>query len=159
MRKMPFYTAIKAGILRWKAKKVFDAWCLMQEDGDYTMWMEKTICPKTNEQLGYFHAVIVPTAFNQIKEFAGEGEWVDGKKRFPTIGFMVKDKYKEIPMTEEVVVSLLKQVWATNNGCEVKSKADMSIEECSDLIEISKQWCERYLGCKFPKLEEKETNQ
>jgi len=148
--KMPFYGKIKGGIFQWKAKECFAGYCRLQKDGDYTLTLSKTTTSKTNEQLGYFHAVVVPTVFNQIKEFAGEGEMIDGKKRFPTIGFMVKDKYKEIPMTEDVVVSLLKQVWATSKGCEVKSKADMNIEEASELIDISIQWAERYLGCQIP---------
>jgi len=139
MRKMPFYTEIKAGILRWKNKKVFDAYCLMQKDGDYTLTLSKTVASKTNEQLGYFHAVIVPTAFRQMIS--------DGNR---SIMVHINDKFKELPLTEEVVVSLLKQVWATSKGCEVKSKADMNIEDASELIDISIQWCERYLGCHIP---------
>ena len=150
MEKMPFYGMIKAGVWIFKAEKVFRAWCKMQKDGDYTMDFSKTTCPKSNEQLGYFHAVIVPCVFNQIKEFAGEGEYVDGKKRVPTIGFMIKDRFKEIPMTDDVIVNMLKQVWATAYNCEVKSKADMTLEEASQLIDISIEWADRYLGCKIP---------
>lgn len=150
MKKMPFYGQIKKGIFQWKAAKVFASYCGLQKDGDYTLELSKTTTSKTNEQLGYFHAVVVPTVFKQIIEFAGEGETIDSKKRFPTIGFMVKDKYKEIPMTEDVVVNMLKQIWATSKDCEVKSKADMTLEECSELIDISIQWAERYLGCNIP---------
>lgn len=150
MKAMPFYGFIKKGIFQWKSAKTFAGYCSLQKDGDYTLELSKTTCPKTNEQLGYFHSIVVKTVFNQIKEFAGEGKHINGKKRFPTIGFMVKDKFKEIPMTEDVVVNLLKQVWATTKGCEVKSKADMTIEECSDLIDISIQWAEKYLGCRIP---------
>ena len=148
MRKMPFYTEIKDGILRWKAKKVFDAYCLMQKDGDYTLTLSKTVASKTNEQLGYFHAVVVPTAFNQIKEF--EGRDLDGHKRFPQVSFMINDQLKQIPMTEDNVILMLKMVWAKHYNREVKSKADMNIEEASQLLSISIIWCERYLGCHIP---------
>ena len=151
MKDFPFYGFIKNGIFQWKSSETFAGYCKLQKDGEYTMKMSKTkLTEKTREQLGYFHGIIVPTVFRQIIDFAGEGKTVDGKKRFPTIGFMVKDKFKEIPMTEDVVVNLLKQVWATAKGCEVKSKADMTLEECSELIDISIQWAERYLGCQIP---------
>ncbi len=139
MRNMPFYTKIKKGILSWKNKKVFDAYCLMMKDGDYTLTLSRTVASKTNEQLGYFHAVVVPTAFQQMVR--------DGNR---SIMVPINGKFKELPLTEDVVVSMLKQVWATSKGCEVKSKADMTIEECSELIEISIQWCATYLGCVIP---------
>jgi len=139
MKRMPFYGMIKAGVWLFKAEKVFRAWCKMQKDGDYTMEFSKTTCPKTNQQLGYFHAVIVPTAFRQMI--------ADGNR---SIMVHINDKFKELPLTEEVVVQMLKQVWATNTGRDVKSKADMTIEECSELIDISIQWCAQYLGCVIP---------
>jgi len=139
MKKMPFYGKIENGIFRFIAEKIFAAYCRMQKDGDYTLELSKTTCKKTNEQLGYFHAVIVPIAYKQML--------ADGND---DIVVRVKDKFKEIPLTEDVVVGLLKQVWATSKGCEVKSKADMTIEECSELIDISIKWCERYLSCQIP---------
>ena len=139
MKAMPFYGKIKDGIFRFAAEKIFAAYCRLQKDGDYTMTLSKTVAGKTNEQLGYFHAVIVPVVYKQMKD--------DGND---TISFMVHDKLKTIPMTEETVVQLLKQVWATSKGCEVKSKADMSMDECSELIDISIAWSLRYLGCHIP---------
>lgn len=110
------------------------------KDGDYCMEMSKTVPSKTNEQLGYFHAVIVPVVYKQMKD--------DGNDN---INFMVRDKLKIMPMTEETVVQLLKQVWANSKGCEVKSKADINIEEVSELIDISILWAARYyLGCVIP---------
>ncbi len=142
MRNMPFYTKIKKGILSWKNKKVFDAYCLMMKDGDYTLTLSKTIASKTNEQLGYFHAVVVPTAFQQMVR--------DGNK---SVMIQVNDKFKEIPLTEDYVVDMFKKIWADSKGCEVKSKADMSIEEASELIEMSILWSARYLGCVIPEPE------
>lgn len=137
--KMPFYGKIKGGIFQWKAEKCFAGYCRLQKDGDYTLTLAKTVAGKTNEQLGYFHAVVVPVVFKQMVD--------DGNDN---INFMVGGKLKTIPMTEETVVQLLKQVWAKSKGCEVKSKADMSIEECSELIDISIMWATQYLGCNIP---------
>lgn len=137
--KMPFFGKIKGGLFEWKSAKCFAGYCKLQKDGDYTLTLSKTVAGKTNEQLGYFHAVVVPVVYKQMKD--------DGNDN---INFMVHDKLKTIAMTEETVVSLLKQVWATSKGCEVKSKADMNIEEASELIDVSIMWAERYLGCQIP---------
>ncbi|KKM06636.1 hypothetical protein LCGC14_1741940, partial [marine sediment metagenome] len=79
-----------------------------------------------------------------------EGEAPDGGKRFPQVSFMIKDQLKQIPMTEENIILMLKIIWAKSKGCEVKSKADMNIEEASELIDISILWAARYLGCVIP---------
>ena len=139
MKAMPFYGKIKGGLFQWKAEKCFAGYCMVLKDGDYTLTLSKTVAGGTNEQLAYFHAVIVPVVLKQMKD--------DGNDN---INFMVNDKLKTIPMTEETVVQLLKQVWATSKSCEVKSKADMNIEERSELIDISIMWAERYLGCQIP---------
>ena len=139
MKKMPFYTKIKDGIHSFNRPEIFAAYCKLQKDGDYCMELSRTVASKTNEQLGYFHAVVVPVVFKQMID--------DGNDN---INFMVHDKLKTIPMTEETVVQLLKQVWANSKGCEVKSKADMNIEEASELIDISILWAARYLGCVIP---------
>ena len=139
MKKMPFYTKIKDGIHSFNRPEIFAAYCKLMKDGDYCMELSKTVPSKTNEQLGYFHAVIVPVVYKQMKD--------DGND---SINFMVRDKLKTMPMTEETVVQLLKQVWANSKGCEVKSKADMNIEEASELIDISILWAARYLGCVIP---------
>lgn len=139
MKAMPFYGKIKGGLFQWGAKECFAGYCRLQKDGDYTLSLSKTVAGKTNEQLAYFHAVVVPVVLKQMKD--------DGNDN---INFMVNDKLKTIPMTEETVVQLLKQVWATSKGCEVKSKADMSMEEASELIDTAIIWSERYLGCHIP---------
>lgn len=139
MKKMPFYTKIKDGIHSFNRPEIFAAYCKLQKDGDYCMELSRTVPSKTNEQLGYFHAVVVPVVYKQMIN--------DGNDN---INFMVHDKLKTIPMTEDTVVQLLKQVWANSKGCEIKSKADMTIEEASELIDISILWAARYLGCVIP---------
>ena len=148
MRKMPFYTKIKDGIHSFNRPEIFAAYCKLMKDGDYCMELSRSSPSKTNEQLGYFHAVVVPVIFKQIQEF--EGEAPDGGKRFPQVSFMIKDQLKQIPMTEENIILMLKIIWAKSKGCEVKSKADMNIEEASELIDVSILWAARYLGCVIP---------
>ncbi len=143
MYKMPFFGKIKGGIFQWKAKECFGGYCRLQKDGDYTLTLTKTVAGKTNEQLAYFHAVVVPVVFKQMLDDGNDSIMVGtGKDK--------TQRFKQIPLTEDVVVQMLKQVWATSKGCKVKSKADMSIEECSELIDISIMWAERYLGCHIP---------
>lgn len=149
MKPMPFYGKIKDGIFCFIAEKIFAAYCReFCKDGDYTMTLSKTIPSKTKEQLGYFHAVVAPTVFRQMKD--DEGEDLEGEKRIPKIIIMVRGRPKEIPLTEENVIYMLKIIWAKAYKCEVKSKADMSIEEASQLIDSSIVWAERYLGCQIP---------
>lgn len=142
---MPFYGKIKNGEYSYNRPEIFEAYCKFLRDGDYVCEISKTTVSKTNEQLGYFHAVIVPTVFQQMKDDGNDSIiiCIKGKNGEP-------HKYKEIAMTEDVIVNMLKEVWANHYSCEVKSKADMSIEEASQLIDTSIQWAARYLGCVIP---------
>jgi hypothetical protein len=146
MKSMPFFGKIKGGIFQWKSKECFSGYCKLQKDGDYTLTLCKSVASKTNEQLGYFHAVVVPVVFKQMIDDGNDSIVICIKAKAEG----QPHKYKEIPMTEDVVINMLKQIWATNKGCEVKSKADMSVEECSELIDVSIRWAEQYLGCQIP---------
>lgn len=120
--------------------KVFQAYTSGLKDGNYYVTLHKVKgSPKTLEQLGYFHAVIVPTIHKQMIE--------DGNR---TVKFELNGKVKEIPLTEDMVVVMMKEVWAKNKGVKVKSKADMTKAEASELIDISIEWAARYLGCSIP---------
>ena len=131
---------IKDGLFFYNNFKVFCAYTKGLKDGDYYSTLHKVKGPlKTLEQLGYFHAVVVPTAFRQMVE--------DGND---TVKFVIDGKEKELPLTEDMVVVMLKEVWAKTKGVKVKSKADMTITEASELISISIEWCARYLHCSIP---------
>ena len=145
MKKMPFYTKIKNGIHSFNRPEIFAAYCKLMKDGDYCMELSKSAPSKTNEQLGYFHAVVVPVVYKQMKD--------DGNDKI-LICIKGKDgqphKFKEVTLLEDDVINMLKEIWAKKYNCEVKSKADMSIEEASELIDISILWAARYLGCVIP---------
>ena len=134
-----FYGKITGGIFLFNKQKVFQAYTKGLLDGDYYATLHKVKKMKSNEQLGYFHAVVVPTILKQMIE--------DGNR---TVKFELNGKVKEIPLTEDMVVAMMKEVWAKSKGVKVKSKADMVKVEASELIEISIEWAARYLGCSIP---------
>lgn len=134
-----FHGENKNGRFLLNSPKVFDAYCAGQPDGKYYINMHKVKAMKTNEQLGYFHAVVAPTVFRQMVD--------DGND---TIIVIINGKKKELPLTEEIVVDILKGVWAKSKSVKVKSKSRMTKEEASELITISIEWAARYLGCSIP---------
>ena len=135
-----FHGKLKDGLFYYNNFKVFLLYTKGLKDGNYYLELHKVKgLPKTLEQLGYFHAVVVPTAFKQMVE--------DGNK---TVIFEIDGRKKELKLTEDMVIDILKEVWAKKTGVEVKSKADMTIAEASELISISIEWCARYLHCTIP---------
>ena len=139
-----FHGKVKDGVFFYNNVKVFFAYVKGLKDGNYYSTLHKVKgSPKTLEQLGYFHAVVVPTAYKQMVE--------DGND---TVKFIIDGKEKELPLTEDMVVVILKEVWAKSKSVKVKSKADMTIGEASELISISIEWCARYLHCSIPDAEE-----
>lgn len=135
-----FHGKISKGWFLFNKPKVFAAYTKGLKDGDYYATLHKVKgSPKTLEQLGYFHAVVVPTIHKQMIE--------DGNR---TVKFEMDGRIKELPLTEDMVVVILKEVWAKSKGVKVKSKADMTKLEASELIDISIEWSARYLGCVIP---------
>lgn len=134
-----FHGENKGGRFLLNSPKVFDAYCAGQPDGRYYINMHKVKAMKTNEQLGYFHAVVAPTVFKQMVD--------DGND---TIIVIINGKKKELPLTEEIVVDILKGVWAKKKGVKIKSKSRMTKEEASELITDSIEWAAYWLHCSIP---------
>ena len=135
-----FLGKVNKGWFIFNKPKVFRAYTDGLKDGDYYATLHKVRgSPKTLEQLGYFHAVVVPTILKQMVE--------NGNR---TVKFELNGKVKEIPLTGDMVVAMMKEVWAKSKGVKVKSKADMTKAEASELIDISIEWAARYLGCSIP---------
>ncbi|GAH33725.1 unnamed protein product, partial [marine sediment metagenome] len=89
-----FYGKNIGGWFLFNKPKVFQAYTKGLKDGDYYITLHKVKgTPKTNEQLGYFHAVVVPTVHKQMIE--------DGNR---TVKFEMNGKVKELPLTEDMVV-------------------------------------------------------
>jgi hypothetical protein len=135
-----FHGRISGGVFRLNRPKVFDAYVLGQKDGNYHIVIHKTKgSPKTLEQLGYYYAVIVPTAFKAMVENGCEEIFVN-----------ICGRSKSIPLTEDTVDLLLKETCAKFDGKNVTNKAKMSKEECSRFIDKCIRWCARYLSCVIP---------
>ena len=117
--------------------QVFDAYVQGQKDGDYYTTLNKAKGPsKTNEQLGYYFAVIIPTVYQQLKD--------DGNETFVV---KIGPNFKEVPLTKDIVDLLLKEACAFPDN---KSKAKMSMEDCSEFIDKCIWWSARWLGCVIP---------
>lgn len=128
------------GIFTLNRKRIFAAYTQGIGDGNYYIVIQKRKgSAKTLSQLAYFHAVVVPTVHKQMIE--------DGNR---TVKFEMDGRVKELPLTEDMVVVILKEIWAKKKGVKVKSKANMTKLEASELIDISIEWSARYLHCSIP---------
>ena len=128
------------GRLTLNHRSIFTTYLASLKDGNYYLTIARRKGPpKTLEQLGYFHAVVVRTVYNQMVE--------DGQD---SIVIGIGKGYKEIPLTEDMVVVMLKMIWAKEKGVDIKSKAKMTKEEASELIDVSIRWAARWLSCVIP---------
>lgn len=135
-----FVGKITNGRFLFNNQRIWEAYTKGLKDDDYYVTLHEVKgSPKTLEQLGYFHAVVVPTVHKQMVE--------DGNR---TVKFEMNGRVKELPLTEDMVVVILKEVWAKTKGVKVKSKADMTKLEASELIDVSIEWSARYLHCSIP---------
>lgn len=134
--KVEFEGKLVDGRFRLNRKSVWKAFLAGLPDGNYYLTITKRKGPpKTLEQLGYYYAVIIPTVYNQMVE--------DGHERFVV---NIGGKFKEIPLTKDVVDLLLKEACAFDE----KSKAKMSKQECSEFIDRCIRWSAMYLHCVIP---------
>ncbi len=134
-----FHGEIKSGVFLFNNHKVWSAYTKGLKGGKYYVTLHKVKAMKTNEQLGYFHAIVVPTIHKQIIE--------DGNDM---VKFEIEGKVKELPLTEDMVVVILKEIWAKKKGVKTKSKSRMTKEEASELITISIEWAAYWLHCSIP---------
>ena len=134
--KVEFYGQLEDGKFRFRRKDIWTAYLAGLKDGNYCLTITKRKGPpKTLEQLAYYYAVIIPTVYNQMVE--------DGHERFVV---NIGGKSKEIPLTKDVVDLLLKEACAFDE----KSKAKMSMQECSAFIDRTIRWAARWLSCVIP---------
>lgn len=137
-----FHGQLVAGKFTLNNRQVFDAYCKGLKNGAYYLELHKRKGPpKTLEQLGYYFAVIIPTVKQAMVEHGNDY-------------FVVKvgDKFKELPINDEVVDQLLKEACAKFDG-KIVNKADMTKEQASEFIDRCIRWAARYLGCVIPEPE------
>lgn len=131
-----FFGKLVDGRFKLNRQKVFNAYLKGQKNGDYYLTITKRKGPpKTLEQLGYYYAVIIPTVYQQLID--------DGNERFVV---KIGKKFKEVPLTKDVVDLMLKDTCAFDE----KSKAKMTKEQCSEFIDRCIRWAARWLSCVIP---------
>lgn len=135
-----FQGTIKKGEWLLNPGQPFEAYVAGQEDGDYYIELHKAKgAPKTSPQQGYYYGVVVPHTLKALKEHGNED-----------VVLSVGDGFKHLPLIKEVVDLLLKGLWSRDTGNEVKSKAEFSLDEYSELIDISIRWVAKYLNYVIP---------
>ena len=134
-----FPATIKTGKLALRRKDIFSAYISGQKDGDYHLELHKQKGPpKTNQQLAYYYAIVLPCVAKSMKEHGNDSIVVKVGKRFV-----------ELALTEKIVDRLLKQRCAVFDG-KVVNKADMSIEQAAEFLDRTIMWAAKYLGCVVP---------
>lgn len=122
------------------AGQPFEAYVAGQDNGDYYIELHKAKgAPKTSPQQGYYYGVVIPHAFKALKEQGNED-----------VVLSINGGFKHLPLIKEVVDLLLKGLWARSKDCEVKSKAEFTLDEYSELIDISICWVAKYLNYVIP---------
>lgn len=93
---------------------------------------------KSLEQLGYYYAVILPTA---VQAFSDNGDF--------SLTLNFKDKAVEVELTKANVDMFLKLRYSERLGV-YKDKADMSMGECAAYEDWCIQWLAQWLNCHIP---------
>jgi hypothetical protein len=93
---------------------------------------------KSPEQLGYYHVVILPEAFNAFKN-SGD---VDIEIHF-------KDKVAQLPLEIEAVDLFLKVNYGKYHG-EFKHKGEMTKGECAMFEDWCIRWLAKWMNCHVP---------
>lgn len=135
-----FYGKVKNGKFNLNRGQVLQAYVSGQVDGNYYLEFHKSKgSPKTLEQQGYYYGVVIPHTTKALKEQGNE-----------TVVLSIGKRFKELPLIKEVVDMLLKINHATFRGIEVRSKAEFSIKDYSDLIDVSIRWVAEHLHYVIP---------
>jgi len=126
----------RLGDLNWSLVATqLDSWKEGQEG--YLSFTKKGK-PKSREQLGYYHAVILPTA---LKAFEDNGD--------VTLTLNYKDKSIEVDLTKETVDMFFKIRYANRVG-GYKDKENMNMAECAAFEDWCILWCATWLNCHIP---------
>jgi len=82
---------------------------------------------------------VIPHTLKALKEQGNED-----------VVLSIGNGFKHLPLMKENIDQLLKGLWARDTDNEVKSKADFSLDEYSELIDISIRWVAKYLSYVIP---------
>jgi hypothetical protein len=95
--------------------------------------------PKSLEQLAYYYAVILPTAYEAFKKESADVSLV----------LHFKGKETKVDLNEKTVDMFLKIRYSEFIG-EYKDKGDMSMAECSGYEDWAIKWCATWLNTHIP---------
>jgi hypothetical protein len=101
--------------------------------------LTKRSLPKSPEQLGYYYAVILPTAYEAFKKASADVSLV----------LHFKGKETKVDLNERTVDMFLKIRYAEYIGY-YKDKADMNMAECSAYEDWAIKWLATWLNCHIP---------
>ena len=113
---------------------------------NYTLTLEPVKAAKTLSQLGYWHATVLPHTVLALRQ-----------QGYDTLGEVGFGRYTAAISTNVYHADLLlKRMWATSIGVDgLPSKADMTTEQMSNLIDFALQWVAKNLQYAIRDPEEK----
>ncbi|KPL25574.1 MAG: hypothetical protein AMJ75_00215 [Phycisphaerae bacterium SM1_79] len=86
--------------------------------------------PKTSQQMGYYHAVVLPTVHKQL---VADGHEVMG-----------------VPISEDMTDKILKHQCAQFDWGKIMNKRDMSVKHASHFLDNCIRWANDMLNCRIP---------
>ena len=138
MAKVSFIMESKGGKLDFlpSQKPAWDAFSTTRKDGFYTCAVEGMKRAKTLPQLAYWYGVVVPTA---VEGFIEAG--------YDALGEIHMGEFTvDVRTDADTVDRFLKGLYRLHTGAKVVSKARMSTEEMSGLIDFAVRWIVTNLG-------------
>lgn len=115
--------------------KLLDGW---KEGQRGIMSVTKESNPKTLEQLGYYHAVILPVALKAFKE-----------DEHMSLQINIGGKIVEMPLSKEYLDLFLKMKFAEYDG-QYTDKSEMSKLKCSEFESFVIKWLAKWFNCHVP---------
>ena len=98
---------------------------------------------KSPEELGYYYAVILPMAFQAMKDKQKEE---DGGI---SIDVTMCGKRLELPLTEKVADTIMKWRYGKWRG-DYQDKGDMNMAQCAAFMDFCIKWLAKFYNCHVP---------
>jgi hypothetical protein len=134
------YLVVTNGKWWWCPGQPVDVYVGGHPNGMYYMELHKSQgAPKTIEQQGYYYGVVIPHTLKALKEMGNDD-----------VVLSIGKGFKHIPLMKDNVDMLLKSIWSRETNSEIKSKSEFSLEEYSELIDISIMWVAKWLNYSIP---------
>ena len=114
-------------------------------DGDYTMAITKKKRGKSQDQLGYYYAVVIPCAVQALIDAGwdsvGETAWSLGGQDMTAI---------PLATNQDNVDSMLKALFSASEDSSLVQKRRMTVDEMGRLIDFAGRWLAESFGVVLP---------